>query len=271
MINHRSVGALALIAILASPAAAAAPLQPTSKWVVDFAANQCTAARSYGTEDKPLTLVLKPAVLGDVMTLAILRNGTVPGVKQHMVAITLDNGPPINTSLLAFSPKGQKRRVEMVNLPLDTIASVRRSSRLSLDGTGIARRSFALNGMAAVTKALDICLADLQKYWNVGGAVPGGLKAVASSKKPLSTLFEPGDYPQVALRGQQSGMVAFALLIDENGKLADCTVVETSGVAMLDSQSCAIINERAAFLPAVGADGKPARSSLMQRVRWQLP
>ncbi len=271
MIGRLPLGALALVSMLVSPAVSAAPLQPTSKWVVDFAESQCIASRSYGSDDKPLTLVLKPTVLGEVMTLAIVREGRLSAVEQYEVAITLDDGSPIKSSLLAFSPKGQKRRVEMINLPLETMARVRRSSSLSVAGAGITPQNFALQGMAAATKTLDVCLADLQKHWNVGGAASSGLKEGARAKKPLGSHFDSSDYPQVAARGRQTGVVAFALLIDEKGELADCTVVQTSGVAMLDSQSCAIINERASFVAAVGADGKPARSALMQRVRWELP
>jgi len=66
------------------------------------------------------------------------------------------------------------------------------------------------------------------------------------------------------------GSVAFVLLIDEEGKVADCTVTETSGVASLDAQSCAIVKERAKFKPATGLDGKPSKSSYFQRISWRL-
>ena len=66
------------------------------------------------------------------------------------------------------------------------------------------------------------------------------------------------------------GAVSLALLIDEQGKVADCTVTQTSGVAALDAQSCAIIKERGKFSPAIGHDGKPAKSSWLQRINWAL-
>jgi len=271
MINRPTAAALALFASLSSPAAAAPPLAPTANWVVDFAPSQCTAARSYGTKDKPLALVLKPAVLGDVMTLAIIRDGAHSDVSQHNASITLDQGPPIPVSMLAFSPKGQKRRVEMINLSLASFAAVRQSGSLSIAGHGVARRNFLLSEMGALAKAMDTCLADLKQVWNVADDAQAGLKQGPRSTRPLTAYFDSDDYPQVALRSDQSGLVAFALLIDEVGKIADCTVIQTSGVATLDAQSCAIINERAAFVPAVGVDGKPAKSAIVQRIRWALP
>jgi protein TonB len=57
-------------------------------------------------------------------------------------------------------------------------------------------------------------------------------------------------------------------LIDTDGKVASCMVIGSSGVASLDAQSCAIVTSRARFRPALGLDGKPARSGKIQRIRW---
>lgn len=62
-----------------------------------------------------------------------------------------------------------------------------------------------------------------------------------------------------------------AILIDEKGKVADCTVTQTSGLAALDSQTCFIITSRAKFVPAVGADGNPAKHSMSPRIQWKMP
>ena len=270
MNNRFILAALALSAILARPVAAA-PVQPTGKWVVDFAPSQCTAVRDYGTVDRPLALVLKPSVIGDVMTVAIVRGGASPAIGEHSVIIRLDQGPSFPASLLAFSPKSGKQRVEMINLPLETFSAVRRSTLLAIAGTGVASRSFALSGMVPLMKAMDACLADLQQLWNVSEVARAQLKQAPMSKKSLAKLFDSRDYPSGALNSRQSGSLAFALLIDETGKIADCTVIATSGVATLDSQSCAVVKERAVFDPAVGSDGKPAKSAVIQRIRWEMP
>ncbi len=271
MIDYRLLGALALCLILPTAATAAPPLSPTGAWVVDFAPSQCIGTREYGTREKPLLLVFKPSVLGDVMTLAIIRDGKEPEVLQHSVTLKLDQLSPISASLLAFSPKGSNRRAELINLPLEAFAALRRSKSLAIAGAGIRSQSFALQGMIPLMKAMDTCLADLRQVWNVGEVAQSKLKQGPRSKKPLNRYFDADDYPLVAARAEQTGTLAFALLIDENGKIADCTVLATSGVATLDSQSCAIIKERAVFIPAIGADGKPAKSATMQRIRWELP
>jgi hypothetical protein len=64
--------------------------------------------------------------------------------------------------------------------------------------------------------------------------------------------------------------VTLALLIDETGKIADCTVIGTSGAASLDTQSCGMLKDRARFKPAIGLDGKPAKGSFIQRITWRV-
>jgi protein TonB len=69
---------------------------------------------------------------------------------------------------------------------------------------------------------------------------------------------------------RQTGTAVMVLLIDESGKVADCTLTETSGAAALDAQGCAVIRERGKFTPAIGTDGRPAKSAIQVRVHWKL-
>ena len=67
-----------------------------------------------------------------------------------------------------------------------------------------------------------------------------------------------------------AGVVAFALLVNEQGRVADCTVIKTSGAAALDAQSCIVLRQRATFHPALDPAGKPAKDALVGRIRWKL-
>jgi protein TonB len=89
------------------------------------------------------------------------------------------------------------------------------------------------------------------------------------AKGDLRRFFSSDDYPWMALIKDQEGQVQFSILIDEKGRVADCSVIEPSGVAVLDAQSCAILTERASFTPAIGTDGKPARDSYISRIVWR--
>jgi len=64
--------------------------------------------------------------------------------------------------------------------------------------------------------------------------------------------------------------VAKLEFLDEQGKVADCTVIEPSGVASLDAQSCAVIKQGAKYKPAIGLDGKRAKSAAFQSITWKM-
>ncbi len=118
---------------------------------------------------------------------------------------------------------------------------------------------------------IDRCLADLQQHWNINEDAKAKLRSRARSVKSLAAYFSDDDYPAMAVRKEETGTVEIALLIDETGKVADCTVTATSNVAALDAQSCALLTARAKFVPAVGADGKPAKDAFLNRIRWVMP
>ena len=277
---------VAILSLIISSAALAAPepKQPTGKWIVHFDAAQCVATRNYGSEDKPVHLVLKAPPIGDVLQIGVVWKGGPRDAIQTRGEVVFDNGEPITTSLIEFGNKKLGQRALLVNLPTRDLApmrqassirirarssnNVRLGSRLSL-GSSTVDETFALSQMSSLLKMMDTCTADLRKVWNVyDEKVPGPLK-----EPPLGNLvglFDAEDYPGIALFNDQMGAVSMVLLIDETGKVADCTVTQTSGVAALDVQSCAVIKERAKFKPAVGQDGKPAKSSWLQRINWRI-
>ena len=85
------------------------------------------------------------------------------------------------------------------------------------------------------------------------------------------SIFSHGDYPTQPVVEGKTGKVGVRMLIDVNGKVRDCSINETSGSAVLDLQTCAIIRERGKFTPAIDKDGKAIRSILSQNVTWRLP
>jgi TonB family protein len=251
-------------------AQAAALRAPTGKWVVDFADHQCLASRNYGTTGDPLYLALKPSPQGKMMQIAVVRKGRKGSwATEAPVTIQIDGGAPLQLDLLAFGAKADPLRTLLINLPSASFAPMRRATKLSIEAPGEIDESFALTQMPSLMVEVDRCLADLERVWNVGHAAKAGLRTRATAN--LAKYFSSSDYPDTAVRSGEGGTVEFALLIDETGKVADCMVTATSHVPVLDAQSCAVVIERARFVPAVGADGKPAKDAVINRVRWVMP
>jgi TonB family protein len=260
-------------ALLAAPAvpAAAQPLAPTSKWTVNFADSQCIAVRAYGTATDPLRFVLKAPPLGGVMQIAVIRPAPrMTRAEQADLTVGVDERPPLKTSLLMYTPKGAKERVYLLNMPAEEFARVREARKLTLRSPAL-NQTFALSQMAPLLKVMQDCVEDLRRVWNVSpleGGTPPNLTRRAQGD--LSRYFSDGDYPAAAISKSLSGRVRFALLVGEDGKVADCTVIETSGVAVLDGQACALVMQRAKFQPALGTDGKPAKDALIAAIMWKM-
>jgi protein TonB len=125
--------------------------------------------------------------------------------------------------------------------------------------------------MTALMKTLANCRDSLRKYYHIDQALQDQLKSRARTVAPLVSIFSTDDYPAQAVFNRDSGLSSIVLLVDENGKLADCMVDQTSGVASLDAMSCQIIRQRAKFVPAIVPDGKPAKDAMTTRIRWERP
>lgn len=266
----KSVIFFAALASATAAQAAPEPRAPTGKWNVDFADAQCIAQRDYGTPESPLLLVLKAPPAGDVMQVAAVRRAASTPAEQVESTVTVDGRRPLKTDLLMFSQKDSKNRVYLLNMPSAEFAPVRQARTLSVRSSGL-NETFALSQMESVMRVMDRCVADLRRAFNIGANGTGSVALPTRAKGAIASFFSDKDYPSVALMNRQTGKVKFALLIDENGGVADCTIVETSGVPSLDSQACAILKTRGKFEPARGADGKPAKDSAFGAVVWRMP
>ncbi len=252
----------AVLGLLGFPhPAAAAPMAPTGRWIVNFDDAQCVASRAYG-EDQ---LFLKASPLGDVVQFGIVQPGRSGPAQQVETEIRPAAGEMYRGNAVMWSTGGEKsQRVRLINMPAAEFERLSASPTLSLK-IGELRRDYVIPAMPDLAKVMKSCVEDLQRAWSAEGGTPA--VAVAS----LASFFTDDDYPDEAVRREWSGTTAFALLVNEQGKVADCMVVETSGQASLDTQSCAVLKRRARFTPARDRAGKPTRDKVKGRIAWRIP
>lgn len=251
----------------AEPAAARAP---TGKWVVNFADSQCLASREFGTAERPLTLAIKAPVQGDVLQLAVLKEsrGTL-SPQQLNGSIRLNGGVAKPTTALAFSGAEGKRRITLFNLPSADVAAWGDGGALEIRAGDGLEETLTVRGLTPLLKVVRECVADLGRHWNYAEK-DGPATVKTGPKAALASYFSSDDYPRPAFRQEQEGTVVMVVLVNEQGRVADCTLVQTSGIAALDAQSCAIVQRRAKYIPAVGLDGKPARAVDTGKIRWLM-
>ena len=70
---------------------------------------------------------------------------------------------------------------------------------------------------------------------------------------------------------EEQGTVAFALGVGPDGRVKRCTIVQSSGHESLDRATCAIMQTRARFVPALDDAGRPTSDTVSSRIRWVLP
>jgi TonB family protein len=78
------------------------------------------------------------------------------------------------------------------------------------------------------------------------------------------------DYPAEALRDGAEGAVGVYLRVDAAGAVVACTVTTSSGWKSLDDATCALMGQRARFIPALDLAGRPVAASYSLRYRWAI-
>lgn len=156
---------LALGAFLSIPlasAAAAPPLQPSAKWVVNFDDAQCIASRNYGSEHEPLFLGFKTASAGELVHLMVVQPKDVVEFADSVpVSLATDGGAPFTTTMAEFASEDLEQQAYRIELTGDRFAALQQARTLSIRSGSDVDLSFALDEMQPLAKVLDQCVAEL--------------------------------------------------------------------------------------------------------------
>jgi protein TonB len=87
----------------------------------------------------------------------------------------------------------------------------------------------------------------------------------------LAMLFSSNDYPKEARKKKQQGAVRFRLDVSAEGRVSACTILASSGSAILDETTCRLVQQRARFIPARDREGRPTTDSQEYKINWVLP
>lgn len=87
----------------------------------------------------------------------------------------------------------------------------------------------------------------------------------------ISGALLDSDYPHQALRMGIEGSVKVRFTITEDGRVTRCTILETSGSALLDQTTCRLAERRFRYRPALDASGRPVSQDEVRTYDWWLP
>ncbi len=107
---------------------------------------------------------------------------------------------------------------------------------------------------------MDTCMDDVVREWGYDHEVQRGLLSRPEPKGDPGQWITSRDDPSVALIKALSGSVRFRIDLDETGSVDDCTIQQAYSDPGFREATCKLIEKRAPFAPAIGADGKPVRS-----------
>lgn len=267
-----SIRALAAAAVLAAWTAnpsSAAPLQPTGKWIADFAENKCLLSRSYGTSAKPLDLSFEQAPMSDEIEIHLFKTGSRDDFRNGRGKVTFGTSAPIEVPFGAFLTQSNFRRLD-IWIPEDSYPAAKSADTLSISVSGEADESFALPGFAAALSVLHDCVVDLGEHWGVSAEEQSRVRTPAKAVRPLNNYFSDQDYPYVALRQEATGRTNVRLAVDETGRVTDCVLMRSSGNASLDHTTCGVLIRKAQFHPALDLNGQPVKSIILTNVNWLI-
>lgn len=254
------------------PEPAPAPRTVPARWIADWAEQRCSLVRETGGPDAAAVMLR-----------------TVPGT-GHAELWVLDpkwegpQRPSIAQLEIAMDPTGARFAqsgyvvifrgqpgIAITNLESGFIDGFAGATRIRVGAGGKTYGEYPVPGSAKAVAALRNCEAEVMRDWGLDPAVINSLRQSAEPDKPPVEWFSDADYPSEAIKAQQSGTVLARYTVDVTGRVTECVIVDGSGHAALDRQTCAVIVKRGRYKPAIAADGRPTRSMAAIRIRWLLP
>lgn len=256
------LNALTMLAAMASPVQADAPLKPLGKWRVDWGDTACLAIQTYGDAQAPTAFAFKPSLNGDVIRVIISRKGPYQNAAHFRVTVG-----DVKTTALGFRPPKTDREMFWINIPRADFDRLSAAPAVSIKGQRLDL-TLPTTGFAAATQAMDACNKDLRAHWNADEAGEARISTRPVALIAPVRLVKSQDYPDQAIFEGRDGSTGVSLLVDEAGAIKDCVVEHASGVATLDAQTCIMVQQRGKFAPAKDAAGKPIKSRVTYRFRW---
>ncbi|MCH8614522.1 energy transducer TonB [Sphingomonas sp. SM33] len=249
--------------------ASAAPppvLQPSGKWVVEYADNMCVLQRDYGTPENRVTLSFRPAPMTDWTSIFVFEAASQLPAERVPVNIGFSpGGAEVKGRLSSFNLSGASRRYNATGLSRADLDKATAAGVLSLDAGDNLRVAFSLPDFRKAVTVLDDCVADLLDQWGFSQAQQAAMAELPKPKYGINMNF-----PGTAARKEQTGANSARIRLDSRGKPSDCRIVEASQSKSLDWAICWGLLHTA-FTPAKDKNGKPMESMFFTRTQWIIP
>lgn len=293
----------ACVAPLLIAAAEPVRLQPSSKWVVDYAENSCRLVRAFGEGRSQTTFTLESVAPDDMQMIVTGRPLSTSrkevsakflpvGSKEFSgkVAETTRGDPaifwldvPIQTAdVLAKTEREREQRKANPGARPPAIPLAERTARRA------SRQQFAeatteieihtsdshpvileTGSLGPALAALDKCNRDSLEDWGVDPEIEDKIVRPAWVTN-AGAILSSYDYPMEMVRQEKESTVTARLLVDESGKVTKCTSLSHYKEEEFNRITCDKISRRARFEPAELSDGTKVPSYFAFNVTFRL-
>ena len=256
-------------AAAAAAAAQAAPavLTPSGKWQVEYAKSFCIVTRAFGEKPNQILFGLKPAMNSQFATLLVVQPSRKGRGVRGVAEVKLSGGF-IAESADYSSVTANGIRETTISVPRMTLDQLAKGDAITIKAGEWVDVTLRPTASDKALAALKECEADLMESWGFSRAAQA---AVAEPPKgSLQGLLRVNDYPMYLVAKGIQGSVGIRIRIEADGRISECSIVDSSGNDSLDSHTCTLLKRRASYTPAMGHDRKPVWSFTFGRVTWRL-
>jgi len=281
---------------IAPVAVAAEPLRlaPSSNWHVNYADDSCRLARSFGTGEEEVILVLDRFRPGPKVNMTLV--GRPVDVRSDVRRVMLRFGPNDAEFEKSFAPGtvGNGKAALVVGGSLWITGFDPTEAALEDNGTPREARPIdpalysairflevrisgkqpiilATGSMLAAEQALTACNDDLLHAWGIDAKADKTLSRRVIPASDPREWMRSSDYPARMRSLGYQGLVHFRLVVDDRGIPKSCHIQLSTRPKDFDDAVCKKIMARARFEPALDADGKPITSYYTNSARFSIP
>lgn len=258
--------------LLAAAAQAPAKSPAPARWVVDWSPERCSLVRETGGKS-PSTLMIRtiPGTGWTELWFFDPRWAGPTTLFYDPVDLGLTpSGYRVSKPAISAKLRGQNG-MTVTSLDEDFLQKLSVTASLSIERRGRTLAQVQLPNSARAVATLGQCEDAVMRNWGFDPAVLRSLSRPARAIGGLTEWFSDRDYPAEAVRLGHKGSVLTRLVIDTQGGVAQCVLVEVSGHDSLDRRTCQVLVRRGRFQPALTAAGEPTRGLMAVRIKWSKP
>jgi TonB family protein len=260
----------AATALGSTPASAQPPAAPveTPRWHIDHGQVYCTLGRDYGLGATSFAIRVIPGTTRTELLMTNREWRETPLDNGQPARIVLaPGGDPIEANAVTHRLSGGERVLAFFYLGKDFVDRFDQSSQLRVTRGDRTVATFDFPRPGRAVAMLRDCVNRTLGDWGIDVAAQARLR---SPPELISLPLQNTDYPIAALRADAQGVVIVRMTIGTDGRVAECVVVRSSGVSLLDNRTCQEFRREGRYRPAIGNDGQPVSTGVIMQVMWRI-